>query len=219
MTVARRQYETTWCRSGNGARQVRRPSSDRPVRLRRPRAALRAGICAQARFGSMTAPAERPPLATLECVVLDCPDLGRLAAFYRSLLGGSINQPDPRWNVGDRWATPHTPAGQVLAFQAVDHYVPPRWPDPAHPQQLHLGFHVEAIEQAHPRILAMGGRLLVSARGWRSTPTPPVIRSASSEPSAPQGNRELSRPAPPPGPAPGNESTACVVSGSSRLRR
>jgi hypothetical protein len=112
-------------------------------------------------------PDETPPLATLECVVLDCPDPAGLAAFYHSLLGGSINQRDPRWTVGDRWATLHTPAGQVLAFQAVDRYVPPRWPDPAHPQQFHLDFHVEALEPAHASVLALGGRLLESARGWR----------------------------------------------------
>lgn len=115
----------------------------------------------------MTTPADRQPLATLECVVLDCPDPAKLAAFYQALVGGSANQPDPRWAVGDSWATLHTPDGQVLAFQAVDPYVPPRWPDPAHPQQFHLDFHVEALEQAHQRVLALGGRLLESARGWR----------------------------------------------------
>lgn len=85
---------------------------------------------------------EGQPLATLECVVLDCPDPGKLAAFYRSLPGGIINQPNPRWAVGDRWATLHTPTGPVLAFQAVDRYVAPRWPEPAHPQQFHLDLHV-----------------------------------------------------------------------------
>ena len=98
----------------------------------------------------MTVPQERPPLATLECVVLDCPDPGELAAFYHCLLGGSINQPDPRWSVGDRWATLHTSTGQVLAFQAVDRYVPPRWPDPAQPQQFHMDLHVVALDRAQP---------------------------------------------------------------------
>jgi catechol 2,3-dioxygenase-like lactoylglutathione lyase family enzyme len=112
-------------------------------------------------------PEDRPPLATLECVVLDCPDPAGLAAFYQSLLGGNINQRDPRWTVGDRWATLHTPTGQVLAFQAVDRYVPPRWPDPAHPQQFHLDFHVDALEPAEASVLALGGQLLESARGWR----------------------------------------------------
>jgi hypothetical protein len=112
-------------------------------------------------------PEEAPPLATLECVVLDCPDPGELAAFYRALVGGNINQPDPRWTVSDRWATLHTPTGQVLAFQAADRYVPPRWPDPAYPQQFHLDFHVDALEPAQASVLALGGRLLESARGWR----------------------------------------------------
>jgi hypothetical protein len=115
----------------------------------------------------MTTAEETQPFATLESVVLDCPDPGELAAFYRSLIGGTINQPDPRWAVGDRWATLHTPTGQVLAFQAVASYVPPRWPDPAHPQQFHLDLHVDALERAHPRVLALGGRLLESAPGWR----------------------------------------------------
>jgi hypothetical protein len=115
----------------------------------------------------MTTPDDGQPLATLECVVLDCPYPGELAAFYRSLVGGTINQPDPRWAVGDGWATLHTPTGQVLAFQAVDPYVAPRWPDPAHPQQFHLDFHVSALEPTHRRVLALGGRLLKSARGWR----------------------------------------------------
>ena len=43
----------------------------------------------------MTVPDQRP-LATMECVVQDCPDPGELAAFYRSLLGDTINQPDLR---------------------------------------------------------------------------------------------------------------------------
>lgn len=99
--------------------------------------------------------------------MLDCPDPGTLAAFYHALLGGSINKPDRRWAVGDRWATLHTPAGQVLAFQAADPYVPPDWPDPARPQQFHLDFHVVELGRAHSSVLALGGRLLESAEGWR----------------------------------------------------
>lgn len=114
-----------------------------------------------------TAPVGSVPLATLECVVLDCPDPAELAAFYCGLLGGTINQPDPRWAVGDRWATLHTPTGQVLAFQGVDSYLPPDWPDPRGPQQFHLDFHVASLEPAHAVVLASGGRLLESTPGWR----------------------------------------------------
>lgn len=124
-------------------------------------------LCSTAVLVAVTTPEERQPFATLECVVLDCPDPVELAKFYRSLLGGAINQPDPRWALSDRWATLHTPNGQVLAFQAVDFYNPPQWPDPAHPQQFHLDFHVDALERTHPSVLALGGRLLESAHGWR----------------------------------------------------
>jgi Glyoxalase-like domain len=57
--------------------------------------------------------------------------------------------------------------GQVLAFQAVEPYVPPDWPDPEHPQQFHLDFHVAGLELVHSTVLASGGRLLESAPGWR----------------------------------------------------
>jgi len=124
-------------------------------------------VCSAAVLVGVTTPEDRRPFATLECVVLDCPDPLELAQFYRSLLGGTINQPDPRWAVSDRWATLHTPSAQVLAFQAVDRYNPPQWPDPAHPQHFHLDFHVDALERAHPSVLALGGRLLESARRWR----------------------------------------------------
>jgi hypothetical protein len=77
-------------------------------------------------------------IGNLQCVVLDCPDAGGLAEFYESLLGGTVNQPDPRWTLDDRWATLHSGSGLVPAFQQVDDYQPPRWPDAAHPQQFHL---------------------------------------------------------------------------------
>jgi hypothetical protein len=110
---------------------------------------------------------EVDPLATLECVVLDCPQPVVLATFYRELLGGVINQPDPRWAISDAWATLHTPTGQVLAFQAVEPYVSPDWPDPDRPQQFHLDFHVGSLDLAHSAVLASGARLLESTRGWR----------------------------------------------------
>jgi hypothetical protein len=40
-------------------------------------------------------------IARLQCVVLDCADVFELSRFYQSLLGGVVNQPDPRWSLGD----------------------------------------------------------------------------------------------------------------------
>lgn len=109
-------------------------------------------------------------LADLECVVLDCPDPARLAAFYEVLLGGTVDRPDRRWATGDDWSTLHTPSGLVLAFQRVADHRPPAWPDPSRPQQFHLDFSVADLDQAQERLLAEGATVLDAddaGRGWR----------------------------------------------------
>jgi glyoxalase superfamily protein len=107
-------------------------------------------------------------IASLQCVVLDCPDVTELAVFYRSLLGGVVNQADRRWSVGAHFATLHMPGGLVLAFQRVEGFREPRWPDPAYPQQVHLDLDVPDLDDAQSQITALGARLLhVDARGWR----------------------------------------------------
>jgi catechol 2,3-dioxygenase-like lactoylglutathione lyase family enzyme len=109
-------------------------------------------------------------IADLQCVVLDCPDPAVLAEFYRAILGGTVDRPDRRWAVDDAWATLHTPAGLVLAFQRSADYRPPRWPDPAHPQQFHLDFGVADLDRAHEQVLALGATALDGGAGqqaWR----------------------------------------------------
>ena len=104
----------------------------------------------------------------LQCVVLDCPDAPGLAEFYRALLGGTVNRPDPRWSLDDGWATLHTGGGQVLAFQRVDDHQPPLWPDPGRPQQLHLDIGVEDLDRAHAQVMDLGARLVDDGGGTRS---------------------------------------------------
>lgn len=109
-------------------------------------------------------------IGKLQCVVLDCADVVELARFYQSLLGGVVNRPDPRWSLSDGWATLHTDGGFVLAFQRVADHRPPRWPDPAHPQQFHLDLAVDDLAQAQDEALALGATLLDASggtRGWR----------------------------------------------------
>jgi hypothetical protein len=103
-------------------------------------------------------------------VVLDCPDVLELAQFYRALLGGDVNRPDSRWSLGDGWATLHTDSGAVLAFQRAEDYQPPRWLDPAGPQQFHLDLGVEDLDQAQEQVLNLGATLLDAGddeRSWR----------------------------------------------------
>ncbi|MGX1971927.1 VOC family protein [Streptomyces kronopolitis] len=106
-------------------------------------------------------------IAKLQCVVLDCADVVELSRFYQSLLGGVVNQPDLRWSLDDRWATLHTD-GLVLAFQRVEDHQPPRWPDPARPQQFHLDLGVTDLDRAQKDILGLGASLLDEGDGKRS---------------------------------------------------
>ncbi len=43
-----------------------------------------------------------------------------------------------------------------LAFQRVAGWFPPRWPDPAYPQQLHLDIRVHDAELAEHELIALG---------------------------------------------------------------
>jgi hypothetical protein len=107
-------------------------------------------------------------IGTLQCVVLDCPDVLELALFYQALLGGRVNQPDPRWAVGEDFATLHTGLGLVFAFQRVEDYQAPQWPDPGRPQQFHLDLDVADLDQAQEQVLGLGATLLhLDTRGWR----------------------------------------------------
>jgi catechol 2,3-dioxygenase-like lactoylglutathione lyase family enzyme len=84
-------------------------------------------------------------IGRLEKTVLDCPDPRALARFYADLLGMRINEDD-----GDgAWVVIGRDEGwRELAFQRADPWIPPRWPDPEHPQQEHLDIRVEDVEAA-----------------------------------------------------------------------
>lgn len=109
-------------------------------------------------------------IADMQCVVLDCSEPAELAEFYRALLGGAVNERDRRWALDDDWATLHTPSGLVLAFQRVADHTPPRWGDPARPQQFHLDFGVTDLDRAEEQVLASGASVLdggSAERSWR----------------------------------------------------
>ncbi|MEU8918633.1 VOC family protein [Streptomyces nigrescens] len=104
------------------------------------------------------------------------------AEFYRSLLGGAVDQPDWRWALDEDWATLHSPSGPVLTFQRAADYQPPRWPDPARPQQFHLDFGVPDLDRAHEQVLALGATVLDAGvagpkrlRGAHRAPSRPSI--------------------------------------------
>ena len=85
--------------------------------------------------------------------IIDCPDPMKLAAFYSQVTGRAIME-----GSGDNMAA--ITFGEVdLAFQRVEDYRPPRWPDGEHPKQYHLDFEVGEIEPEQRRVVELGATL------------------------------------------------------------
>jgi catechol 2,3-dioxygenase-like lactoylglutathione lyase family enzyme len=84
-------------------------------------------------------------------VVIDCPDPQALAGFYSKLLGLPVTYRSEDFAVVAR---DDTTSG--FAFQLAPDHRPPQWPDPAHPQQMHLDVMVENVADATPRVLDLG---------------------------------------------------------------
>jgi catechol 2,3-dioxygenase-like lactoylglutathione lyase family enzyme len=99
-------------------------------------------------------------------IVMSCPDAPALGAFYAELLGMRVLRRD--WFVigHDRETLPR------MAFDGEAEYRPPRWPDPEHPQQLHLDFPVSDLEAAEELALRLGATPLQEQRLYRSYADP-----------------------------------------------
>ena len=95
----------------------------------------------------------------LEKTVIDCPDPRALAGFYCQVLGMRVNEDIEGWVV-----IGSAPGLRQLAFQRATPWVPPRWPDPTHPQQMHLDIRVTDPEEAEQRLVAAGATRLPAAR-------------------------------------------------------
>jgi catechol 2,3-dioxygenase-like lactoylglutathione lyase family enzyme len=88
-------------------------------------------------------------------VVIDCPDPTALAGFYSALFGLPVTYRSEEWVVVSRDTTT-----SGFAFQRVTEHRPPRWPDPEHPQQMHLDVMVDDPSRAARQVVALGARPL-----------------------------------------------------------
>lgn len=95
----------------------------------------------------------RHVVGRLYSFVIDCPDPRELARFYEALLGLE------RVEDAEDWVT-IAGDGTRLAFQRVDSFVPPRWPDPGAPQQMHADVLVDDLDIAEADVLRLGATLL-----------------------------------------------------------
>jgi Glyoxalase-like domain len=96
-------------------------------------------------------------IGEIRSIVIDSADIRRLASFYSRLAGWSEH-----W-AGPDWITLRPPKGPDVAFQLVPDHVPPRWPDPKHPQQAHLDFLAPDRAAAVALAEEMGGTRLNDA--------------------------------------------------------
>ncbi len=102
------------------------------------------------------------PHPTIAGVMLDVPDAKALSAFYAELIGKPVTYE------GDGMAMLGSDGEQPVMFQQVEGYVAPQWPDPAFPQQVHFDIQVDDVEEAEPKVLALGAtRLPGEGEDWR----------------------------------------------------
>lgn len=90
-------------------------------------------------------------IARFSLAAIDTADTEGLARFYSAITGWEIeDHPDPQWVqlVSDTGAT--------IAFQQVPDHVPPVWPGNEHPQQMHLDFDVEDLDEGERAVLTLG---------------------------------------------------------------
>jgi hypothetical protein len=97
-------------------------------------------------------------IAKYSLTAIDCPDPVHLASFYSQLAGFDMEP------LGDldpnkvRWYELLRNGNTVLAFQRVENYVAPTWPEGPVPQQIHLDFDVANLDEAEIQVLALGAQ-------------------------------------------------------------
>ena len=93
-------------------------------------------------------------IGRLKTTVLDAADMDGVAQFWSAVLD------IPVVYRSDDWTTLEG-RGARLAVQLAPDHVPPRWPDPSRPQQLHLDVQVDDPDEAERQVLALGATRLV----------------------------------------------------------
>jgi predicted enzyme related to lactoylglutathione lyase len=86
-------------------------------------------------------------------VTIDVPEAAPAARFYSALTGMPITHDGPE-------GAAIADADKTVFFQPVAGYNPPRWADPAHPQQAHLDILIEDLDAGEALALQLGARRL-----------------------------------------------------------
>ncbi|HEV7958738.1 MAG TPA: VOC family protein, partial [Acidimicrobiales bacterium] len=101
-------------------------------------------------------PSNVPARLRLGVTALDCPDPLALAAFYSDLTGYDV-EPLGDFKAEDVvWIELLDGERRVLGFQKIDNYVAPTWPEGPVPQQLHLDFDVNNLDEGEAHVMQVG---------------------------------------------------------------
>jgi predicted enzyme related to lactoylglutathione lyase len=93
------------------------------------------------------------PVMDLFAVTIDAQDAVALAKFYAALMGMELTYEGPEGAL-------IAGGGRSVMFQQISDYTAPQWPDPAHPQQLHLDIGVEDLDAGQVWALELGATRL-----------------------------------------------------------
>jgi len=94
-------------------------------------------------------------IGVVRSIVLECNDPKPVATFWSAVLDVPIAQREDDW-----WSLERRPGGPRLAFQVIDHHVPPQWPGADGEQQIHLDVEVDDLPAARTRVLELGASQL-----------------------------------------------------------
>lgn len=98
--------------------------------------------------------------AHLDLAIFDAADIVKVGSFYAALTGWDVVRKD-----ADRFGI-RTPDGQEVEFQHAPDHIPPRWPDPLHPQQFHLDLQTDNPQALAACALTLGATHLADGPAW-----------------------------------------------------
>jgi hypothetical protein len=94
---------------------------------------------------------------TVMGTTFDCADASALAQFWSGVMGEPVTY--------DADGVAMVGGTKPVLFQSVEGYNPPQWPDPAHPQQVHLDVEVPDLDTGEAAVLALGATRLPGGNG------------------------------------------------------
>jgi catechol 2,3-dioxygenase-like lactoylglutathione lyase family enzyme len=99
-----------------------------------------------------------PAIAKLTCFAFDCADPRGLAEFYMKITGWELDHISGSPDRDADWVELRSDGGATLAFQLAPDHQPPVWPSAEHPQQGHIDFDVDDLEEGESAVIAIGAR-------------------------------------------------------------